>query len=137
MARWVRPTLDTKFSIDFGWWEDNNRDVRVYLHQHLCEACREIYPSHLGSETVDWIDPDTAEVQAVDGLWHCLRTHCSLEPDYVTDATPLANAAFRIFLANGNVPLTAVELAAEINQPAEKILRVLGRGRVYEGIKPV
>jgi len=137
MARWLRPTLDTKFCVDFDWWEKSNRDLRVYLHQHLCSPCRGIYPSHLGSEIVDWVDPDTAEVQPVDGLWHTLRMHCSLEPDFITDATPLTNAVFRVFLASGNVPLTPVELGAKINRLPEKILHVLGQGRVYLGIKPV
>ena len=86
---------------------------------------------------VDWIDPETAEVEPVDGLWHCLRTHCSKEPDYIIPATPLVDAVFRVFLANGNVPLTPVELGQQINQPPDKILQVIGRGRVYEGIKPL
>ena len=137
MARWARPTLDTKFHIDFAWWKNDNRDLRVYLQQHLCHSCREVYTSHLGSETVDWIDPDTAEVRAVDGLWHTLRMHCSLEPDYIHDGTPLTNAVLRVFLANGNEPLTPVELGARLNKPPSTVLRVLGRGRVYDGIKPL
>jgi hypothetical protein len=136
MGLWLKPNLDTKFYIDFDWWEEQDRDLRVYLHQHLCKSCREIFASHLGSETVDWIDPDTAEVQSVDGLWHTLRTHCSLQPDYILDSTPLVDAVFRVFLANGNAPLTPVELSAKINQPPAKILRVLGHGRVYSGIRP-
>lgn len=137
MARWIRPTLGTKFHVDFDWWNENKRDLRVTLHQHLCESCRGVYQSHLGSETIDWIDPETAEVQPVDGLWHALRTHCSLEPDYITESTPLIDAVLRIFLANGNSPLTAVELGQQVHQPAEKVLRVIGRALVYDGIKPL
>jgi hypothetical protein len=96
-----------------------------------------VYTSHLGSETVDWIDPETAEVQTVDGLWHALRKHCSTQPDYILESTPLTAAVFRVFLANGNGPLTPAELGARLNRPAETILRVLGRGRVYDGIKPM
>lgn len=136
MARWTRPTLNTKFHVDFDWWKTDNRDLRVHLQQHLCAACRGVYTSHLGSETVDWIDPDTAEVSAVDGLWHALRTHCALQEDYIADGTPLTNAVFRTFLANGNVPLTPVELGTMLNRPPSTILRVLGRGRVYDGIRP-
>jgi hypothetical protein len=137
MARWTRPTLNTKFHIDFDWWEQDQRDLRVYLQQHLCNECRTVYTSHLGSETVDWVDPETAEVKPVDGLWHALRTHCSSLPDYITEATPLTNAVFRTFLANGNEPLTPVELGAALNRPPSVVLRVLGRGRIYDGIKPV
>lgn len=137
MARWTKPTLDTKFHIDFDWWRQNKRQLRVYLHQNLCSACRELYPTHLGSKSVDWIDPDTAEVHSVDGLWQALRTHCSLEPDYITVSMPLTNAVFRVFLANGNVPLTAVELSERIGRPANLILRTLTRQTIYEGIKAV
>lgn len=137
MARWTRPTPKTPFHIDFEWWEEDRRDLRVYLHQHLCRECRDIFTSHLGSETVDWIDPDTAEVRAVDGLWHALRTHCSKQSDYIIGTTPLTDAVFRTFLANGNEPLTAVQLGAVLSRPPAVILRVLGSGRVYDGIKPV
>jgi hypothetical protein len=136
MLRWRKPTQDTKFCIDFDWWEQAGRDLRVQLHQHLCSSCRADYPTHVGSEQVDWIDPDTAEVQPVDGLWHKLRSHCSLQSDYVREDMPVTDAVFRVFLANGNAPLTPVELAAKIRQPPEKILRVLGHGRIYAGIRP-
>jgi hypothetical protein len=137
MARWTKPTLDTKFHIDFDWWKQNDRQLRVYLHQNLCDACRELYPTHRGSKAVDWIDPDTAEVHPVDGLWQALRTHCSLEPDYIAISTPLTNAVFRVFLANGNVPLTPAELSERVGRPAELILKSLARRRVYDGIKAI
>lgn len=136
MARWMRPTTDTKFCIDFDWWDGAGRDLRVHLHQHLCRGCRDLYPTHVGSETVDWVDPETAEVQEVDGLWHTLRTHCSLQPDYVLEEMPLTDAVFRVFLANGNAPLSALELATKIRRPPERILRVLGHGNIYDGIRP-
>jgi hypothetical protein len=75
-------------------------------------------------------------VQPVDGLWHTLRTHCSQQADYVADEMPLTDAVFRVFLSNGNAPLTPLELAAKIRRPPERILRVLGHGIVYEGIRP-
>ena len=136
MARWTRPTLNTQFHIDFDWWDKDHRDLRVYLQQHLCAECRAVFTSHLGSETVDWVDPETAEVRAVDGLWHALRTHCSALPEYITETTPLTDAVFRTFLANGNEPLTPIELGAELNRTPRLILQVLGRGRIYDGIRP-
>ena len=132
MTIWNKPDLDTKFCIDFEWWDNIGRDLRVQLHQHLCSTCRAIYPTHVGSETVDWIDPDTAEVQSVDGLWHRLRSHCSLQTDYVLEDMPLTDAVFRIFLANGNVPLTPIELATKIRRPPERILRVLSKRLSYK-----
>jgi hypothetical protein len=86
---------------------------------------------------IDWIDDNTAEVTQVDGLWHSLRTCCSLRPDYINQHTPVATAAFRTFLANGNEPLSPAELQEEIHRPADTILRIIGGLRIYHGIKPV
>jgi hypothetical protein len=89
-----------------------------------------------GDEKVDWVDPDTAEVQQVDGLQHVLITHCAKEPDFISERTALVDAVFRIFLANGNTPLTPVELAERLGRPPETILRTLSGMRVYKGLRP-
>ncbi len=36
-----RPTVDTKFHIDYDWWETNSRNFRLYLRDQLCDECRE------------------------------------------------------------------------------------------------
>ncbi|MCK4450039.1 MAG: hypothetical protein KAX26_05565 [Anaerolineae bacterium] len=138
MVRWIKPDLETKFHIDSDWWEREGRDLRVYLQSHLCSECKAIYTNHRGSAEVDWIDPDTAEVTRVDALWQSLRTHCSQRPDFITENTPLTDAVFRAFLANGNQPLSATELHEILGRRTPKtILRTLGGRRVYKGIKPV
>ena len=138
MAKWIRPTIDSKFHIDFDWWERKEGDLRIYLQSHLCSECKAIYTNHRGNREVDWIDPDTAEVTRVDALWQSLRTHCSERPDYITKNTPLTDAVFRVFLANGNEPLSAKELREILGKyTPEVILRTLGGRRVYKGIRPV
>jgi hypothetical protein len=137
MAKWIRPTIDSKFHISFDWWEQEGRNFRVHLLSHLCPECQERYRSYQEADLVDWIDADSAEVTQVDGLWHSLRTCCSLKPDYANERTPLTTAVFRTFLANGNEPLTPVELQERLFRPAETILRTIGGVRVYNGIKPV
>jgi hypothetical protein len=138
MARWVRPTLDTKYHIDFDWWTEQNLDFRVYLSSQLCAECRERYADHRLSELVDWVDPATAEVKRVDALWQALKSCCSMKPDYISDTTPLTAAIFRVFLANDNSPLTPGELAAKLKRSTpEDILRVLSKGQAYRGIRPV
>jgi hypothetical protein len=137
MVRWIKPNLETKFHIDFDWWEREGRDLRVYLQSHLCPECKAIYNNHRGSEEVDWIDPDTAEVTRVDALWQSLRTHCSPRPDFITESTPLTDAVFRVFLANGNAPLSVIELHEVLGKyTPEVILRTLGGQRIYKGIRP-
>jgi len=138
MVRWIKPNLETKFHIDFDWWEREGRDLRVYLQSHLCPECKVIYTNHRGSEEVDWIDPETAEVTRVDALWQSLRTHCRQRSDFITASTPLTDAVFRAFLANGNAPLSAIELHEILGKRTpETILRTLGGRRIYKGIRPV
>jgi hypothetical protein len=137
MAKWVKPTIDTKFHIDVEWWEEQGRNFRIHLLSHLCSDCQERYRTYDEADIVDWIDVETAEVTQVDGLWHSLRTCCSLKPDYANERTPLTTAVFRVFLANGNVPLTSVELGELLQRPPETILRTIGGFHIYNGVKPV
>jgi len=137
MVKWTKPTIDTKFHIDFDWWEEKGHNFRVHLFSNLCKECQERYRGYQETEMIDWIDPNTAEVTQVDGLWHALRTCCSLKPDFIDRTTPLTTAVFRTFLANGNEPLSAVELGAQLRRPPELILRTIGGLQVYNGVKPV
>lgn len=137
MAKWIRPTIETKFHIDFDWWEEQGRNFRVHLLSHLCAECRPHYKDYVSAEMIDWVDADTAEVTQVDGLWHSLRTCCSLKADYVNERTPLTTAVFRTFLANGNRPLSPLELQEHVGRPADTILRTIGGLRIYSGIKPL
>jgi hypothetical protein len=132
----VKPTLQTKFWIDFKWWSQSDRDWRVLLQGLLCPMHQEAFADATEGQMVDWVDPETAEVKQVDGLQHVLITHCAKEEGFITEHTALVDAIFRIFLANGNIPLTPIELAAQLNRPAETILRTLTGGRVYRGVRP-
>ncbi len=134
--RLVRPTLDTHFHIDYGWWDRADRDLEVYLRSHLCAEHQETYADMEPGSLVDHVDPETAEVTRVPGLQHVLISHCAQQPDYVTAQTTLVNAIFRIFLANGNQPLTATELGDRLARPAQMILRTLSGPRVYKGMRP-
>jgi hypothetical protein len=75
-------------------------------------------------------------VQQVDGLQHVLITHCAQQPGFITEHTTLVDAVFRTFLANGNVPMTPVELGAHLMRPPETILKTLTGMRVYRGLRP-
>lgn len=132
----VKPTLQTKFHIDFDWWQQYDRDWRVHLHSFLCPDHQETFSDLRGDEQVDWVDPDTAEVQQVDGLQHVLITHCAKEEDFISERTALVDAVFRIFLANGNTAMTPLELSERLGRPPETILRTLSGPRVYKGLRP-
>ena len=85
---------------------------------------------------IDWIDPQTAEVKPVDGVQHALMTHCALLPEFSDARTAMVEAVFRIFLVNGNVPMSAEDLGKRLGRPADTILRTLAGPRVYRGLRP-
>jgi hypothetical protein len=139
LSRLVKPTLKTKFHIDFDWWERESREFRVYLASHLCPEHQAAFADYAGEDVVDAVDPETAEVRREDSVTHSLRTHCSQLPDFITSHTSLVDAVFRVFIANGNQPLSPEELAERIKRPgqASTILRTLSGARVYKGLRPV
>ncbi len=132
----LKPTVETPFQIDFDWWKEHDRSWRVNLRSCLCEEHQEMYADLSGDEKVDWIDPETAEVQVVDGLQHTLISHCARQEQFITDQTSLTEAMFRLFLANGNHPLSPDQLAEELNRSSDKILQTISGPRVYKGIRP-
>ena len=132
----VKPTLDTPFRIDYGWWDRKGLQVSVELRSHLCQEHQAVFSEHFDTEKIDWVDEKTGEVMQVDGLQHVLQVHCSKQPRYINEHLSLVDAVFRVFLANGNAPLTCKELSNIVGQPPEKILRTLAGRQIYKGIRP-
>ena len=133
----VKPTLQTRYHIDFDWWGQNERDWRVYLLNYLCSEHQQAFAEMDESVQVDWVDPDTAEVQSVDGLQNILITHCAKQQSFISQHTTLVDSVFRIFLANGNTPLTPEELAEQMGRDSQTVLKTLSGPRVYKGLRPV
>jgi len=132
----VKPNLETPFHVDFDWWQQNDRDWRVYLRTLMCEEHQQAFAEWDDESLLDWIDPETAEVKTVDGLQHTLMSHCALAPSFLGEHTALVEAAFRLFLINGNKPMTSQELSEKLGRPAQTILKTLAGMRVYRGIRP-
>jgi hypothetical protein len=133
----VKPTLNTRFHIDFNWWEKNDRNWRVYLRSYLCQDHQKFFIEQNSNELIDWVDPETAEVQRVDGMQHTLISHCAKEPGFITDHTALVDAVFRVFLANGNTPLNCLDLNERLGKSPDTILRTISGLRVYKGLRPL
>jgi len=138
MRKRRKPTIDTKFHIDFEQWTKSNRNFRVILHSYLCPECQGTFSNYHKAQDIDWIDPETAAVRRVDGLWQALTSHCKLQPDYISSSTPLTSAIFRVFLANENAPLSPTEIYEILGRKDPQIiLRLLTSSESYEGIRPV
>lgn len=132
----VKPSVDTLFHIDFEWWKKNERDWHVYLRSLLCSEHREAFANAEEGQMIDWVDSVTAEVKPVEGVQNTLMSHCVKQPDFLTEQTALVEAVFRLFLTNGNIPMSSGELGNRLNRPPATILRTLTGGRVYKGIRP-
>lgn len=132
----VRPVLDTKFHIDYEWWQRSDEDLRAYLLTHLDEAKREHFTNLVEARVVDYIHPETGEVFQLDELGLAIQ-EAAKQPDFINPQTSLVDSVFRVFLANGNLPRTPRELALDTGRDANTILKTLGGIKVYKGIRPI
>ena len=132
----LKPSVSTPFHIDFEWWKKNERDWHVFLRSLLCPEHQETFAELEEGEMIDWIDPQTAEVKPVDGVQHALMSHCALLPEFSDARTAMVEAVFRIFLVNGNVPMSADDLGKKLGRSADTILRTIAGPRVYRGLRP-
>lgn len=133
----AKPTLSTPFHIDFSWWQQNDQGWQVALRSLLCSEHLESFDDSQLGELIDWVDPETAEVRQVDALHHILITHCSQEEDFLGEHTTLVESIFRLFMKNGNSPMTVEEIAEKLDRTPTPILRTLSGARVYRGIRPI
>ena len=134
----VKPTLETPFHIDFNWWSLHDREWRVHLLSLLTEDEKDRFSEIIeGDVKVDFVDPETAEVHQVDGLQHILITVSAQKEGFLNERTALVEAIFRLFLKNGNAPMTVQEIADQLGRAPNPILRTLSGKRVYRGIRPV
>lgn len=132
----VKPGLNTTYHIDFDWWKNHDANWRVYLYNYLCPEHQAAFSSLASEVMIDWVDPETAEIHQVDGLQSTLMDHCAKVEGFYTGQTALVDAIFRVFLVNGNVPQSPVELSDKIGKPAETILKTISSPNVYKGIRP-
>jgi hypothetical protein len=132
----VKPTNQTPFHIDFDWWSQNERNWHVHLLSYLSEEHRNTFGGSTGDEMIDLVDPHTAEVKQVDALQYLLITHYVNKESFLTESTSLVEAIFRLFLANGNQPMSPAEIGERLKRPPELILRTLTGARVYRGLRP-
>jgi hypothetical protein len=94
--------IETRWFIDLGWYQQNNRSFSILAQRCLCSKCRK------------QLEVEKAEFP-VDELLANIKDCCSQETDYITDALPVLESVFRLFLANGNQPLGLEELSRQLS----------------------
>ncbi len=120
--------LKQRWCIDLDWYHDNDCSFLTLAKGYLCPACRKRLEK--GNEP-------TQVFQAIAGC-------CSKKESFMTPNMPILASVFRLFLANGNQPLDAEELAEKLNElrgdtrrtTPELLIRLLGNDRYY-GLRPV
>lgn len=130
-----RATPDTKFYIDYDWWEESNLDIKTYLMTRL--SLEDDFALDAEMDKIDLIDPRTGEVHQVDGFQYLIQAYFhQLPEDFIAHAS-LVDAAFCVLLANANQPMTAREIAERVGRPPEVVVQTLGGTKTYQGIRPI
>ncbi len=132
----VKPSIHTPYHIDFDWWKQNDRDWRIYLRSYLSPEDQLTYANLVDDQLVDLVDPETAAVSQVDAVQHILIAQYASRSDFINRNTSITEAIFRLFLANGNLPLPVLDISEKIGRPPQTILQMLSGGRVYKGLRP-
>lgn len=129
-----RATPETRFYVDYEWWEESNLDLQSYIFTRL--DIGEDFSYDL-SEEVDLVDMQTGEIRKVNGFQYAMQAHFSDLPDDFAQNASLVDAAFCILLSNANQPMTAIEIGEKLGRSADVIVKTLGGTRIYQGIRPI
>lgn len=130
-----RATEDTKFYVDYEWWEKSDLDLKTYLFTRL--PIEEDAHLEIETDLVDLVDPETGEVYRVDGFQYIVKTYFNQLPEDFATRTSLVDAVFCVLLANANQPMSAQEIANRVNRPPETVLKTIGGPKIYQGIRPI
>lgn len=130
-----RATEDTKFYVDYEWWEKSDLDLKTYLFTRL--PIEEDANLEIEASEVDLVDPETGEVYRVDGFQYIVKTYFNQLPEDFATRTSLVDAVFCVLLANANQPMSAQEIAKRVNRPTETVLKTIGGPKIYQGIRPL
>lgn len=130
-----RVTPDTRFYIDYSWWDESHLDLKTYLLTRLSlggEAGQEI-----AADQVDLVDSKTGEVRQVDSFQYLVRSYFNRHGNDLATQSSLVDAVFSVLLANGNEPLTAAEIAERVQRQPDLIAKTFGGPQIYHGIRPL
>ena len=94
---------EAQWAIDLNWLKTTGRSFSILARDTLCDKCRKK------------LKADTIEVKSAD-LLKAIQNCCSKSDDFITPGLPFQETIFRVFLANGNKPITLVELGERLRQ---------------------
>ena len=120
-----------RWFIDLDWLQQNNRSISALAQGYLCAKCRK----QLQAE-----EKELTEAELLTTIKDC----CSHAPGFITSQSPILESIFRLFLANGNQPLTLEKLGnqlseqrgGETSRTSEEFLSRLLKSDQFYGLRP-
>ena len=103
MSKEVTTLSEAQWTIDLNWLKTNKRDFSILARDALCPKCRKK------------LNADTSEVKPAD-LLKAVHNCCSKSNDFITPGLPFQESIFRVFLANGNKPMTLEEMGEQLTK---------------------
>ncbi len=128
-------TENTRFYIDFAWWEEEHLDLRAYLTARLSIDADTL--TEVPQEQIDLIDSKTGEVRQVDAFQYLMRNYFNRQGASFVAQGSIVDAVFSVLLANGNEPMTIQEIAERVQRPADLLIKTFGGTQIYQGIRPL
>jgi hypothetical protein len=95
--------FEQQWAIDLDWYGKNSRSFTMLAKNSLCEKCRK----KLKIEQEE-IAPEV--------IFNAIKKCCGKSEEFITPTLPLQESAFRLFLSNGNKPLTLQELGRQLSE---------------------
>jgi len=130
-----RVTPETRFYIDYNWWEEGHLDLRTYLLARL--SLGNEGGAELPAERIDLVDAKTGEVRQVDAFQYLIQNYFSRHGNELATQGSIVDAVFSVLLANGNQPMTAHEIAERVQRPTDLLMKTFGGPQIYNGIRPL
>ncbi len=127
----VAPSQEKRWKINLDWFHSNQRSAAVLLKDYLCPECAK----RLSAKN----EP------SLKTLLSSVESCCSHHPDFLHEKLPILESAFRLFLRNGNRPMTVKELSSKLGEvrfgdiyrtAPEILTRLLDKDNFY-GLQPI
>jgi hypothetical protein len=122
---------DQRWFIDLDWLEQHNRSFPALAQGCLCSKCTKKQKG--GAEPI-------SPAELISSIEDC----CAKSSGFITDKLPILDSIFRLFLANGNKPLSLQEMSKQLAKwrgddsprTSVEILSRLLRDERYYGLRP-
>ena len=93
--------IESRWCIDLDWYEQSNRSFLTLAQGSLCDNCAK----KLEGEKV-----------SIPKLLSAVKKCCSKDPAFINRRLSVLESVFRLFLANGNQPLSLRELGEQLRE---------------------